>query len=120
MIKKVFHSILKGRDKLFSQIVCLYIYILYIRVIYLSCKDIFKRIDNDYYHFALNKKQWLLDNQEILSYTIITIFFFLIIISSLFLLYRKNRYFYAVLLFPVFFGLALMVVTPIFVMLKSH
>jgi len=104
----------KHRDNLFSWLICIYLYILYIRCIYLSYEDIFQQIDNDYYHYVLNKELWLLNNKALHIDIVIITLLSIIIIASCYLIYKKNRYFYALILFPVFCGLAIAAISFFF------
>ena len=120
MAKKFFLFLQSNKDKLFAWIVSLYIYILYMRFIYLSFENVCERIDNDYYRYVLNKKQWwLTQNNEIYTDIIIMAGLTMIILISFYLIYKKKRYFYAVLLSPIFLGLAFMMITPLYVLLNS-
>lgn len=95
----------------------LYIYVLYIRGIYLLRKDIIEQIHSDYYHYSFNKWQWLLNNRSIYD-VVILIILFVAILLSLYLLYKKSRYFCVVILFPIFLGLALIIITPLYMLLN--
>lgn len=116
MMQNVLELIRKNKNCVFSQIVSLYIYLLYMRIIYLSCKDINTQINNNYYSYLLNKKQWLFDNSFILIDIFAVPLFSIIILTSLYALYRKSRYFYVILLAPIFLGLGVMTMTPLYVL----
>lgn len=116
MMQNILELIRKNKKHVFTQTVSLYIYVLYIRIIYLSCKDINTQINNDYYSYLPNKKQWLFDNSFILIDIFTIPLFSIIILTSLYALYRKSRYFYVILLAPIFLGLGVMVLTPLYVL----
>lgn len=118
-MKNLFKTIKENREKLFCRITVLYIYILYIRSICLSYESILMEIDNDYYHFVINKKQWLSNHYSVHFNIAIIIFLFTIILISLYLLYKKSHYFYVILLIPVFLGLASMSIATVYGIINS-
>ena len=89
MTEKLLKFITTKRYKLFSRTVSLYIYVIYIRAIYLAGNDISERINADYQSFFLHKIRWVLNNQEVLIDIAIIIFFSLIIGVSLYLIHKK-------------------------------
>lgn len=120
MSKSIEGLVKKYKENLFAWMVCVYIYVLYVRGIYLSYRRILKQIDKDVYNHVLNHWQELFNNQAISADAAIILYLVLVIFISFYLLYKRSKYFYAVLLSPLFFGLLLLVVTPIFMWLSFY
>lgn len=118
MMEKLTTFLKNNKDNLFPWTVVLYIYGLYVRGIYLSYESIYKWIDNDYRSYLQNKQQWLLTNPDIRKDVFVIAALSIIILISLSLLHKKNRYFYAVLLLPLFLGLAFVVISPLYMLLN--
>ena len=119
MTQNIIELIRKNKNHIFTQLVSLYIYMLYIRIIYLSYKDICIRINNDYYNYLLNKKHWLFENSAIHIDVFAILILSVVISASCYLCYKKNHYFYAILLFPIFLGLSLIAVTSLYMLLNQ-
>ena len=114
MTQNIIELIRKNKSHIFTQLVSLYIHVLYMRIIYLSVKDIYTQITNDYYNYLLNKKQWLFENSAIRIDVFGILILSVVIMASFYLYCKRNRYFYTILLFPIFSGLSLMAVTLLY------
>lgn len=118
-MKSLFKIIKENKEKLFCETITLCIYVLYMRIVYLSYESVLTKIDNDYYNFILNKRQWLSNHHSVHFDIAIIIFLFMIILISLYLLYKKSHYFYGILLIPVFLGLASMSIMIVYGIINS-
>ena len=120
LMKHLFQYVRENKERLFTKIVCLYIYALYSRILFLCSDNILGQIDKDYNHFIENKYQWLVGNTAVQIDIAILMFISIIILMSFYLLYKQSKYFHAVLLVPIFFILTLMIITPVYTVLSSY
>ena len=106
-MRNLFEFLKKHKEKIFSCIVTMYVYILYVRIMCLSAQNISTLIKADHQHFILNKWQWLISHQNVQEDIFVISLIFICVMLSFYLKYRKSRYFYAALLLPVFLGITL-------------
>lgn len=116
MSKSLKGLIRKYKGNLFAWGVGAYIYVLYVRSIYLSYQRILKQIDKDVY----NHVPELLNNQKLCTNVAIILYLVSVVLLSVYLLHKKSKYFYAVLLSPIFLGLLLLAMTPIYMWLSVY
>lgn len=115
MLKNLSYFMIKNKNKLFPWGVTVYLYILYVRCICLSFSDMVEYKNNHIFDtntgFADNPF-WMVDA------VLITLLILIMGMAS-FLLYKKSRYFYAIILFPIFLALALWFILSIYILLTT-
>ncbi len=94
------------KTELLPSVVSVYLYILYIRIMYLSWQEIIKIRDKDYWNYVKSPKDWYFSTEHptILPDAGVIIFFMVILLLASYLFYRHNKYRFAVILFPIFLG----------------
>ena len=102
MLKNLLLMMKNNKARIFPFAVSLYLYALYSRCIYLLCKDIIKRINEDYYSYLLYKCRWLWANENVRNEAALVVLLSAVLLLSFYLLYRRSHYFYAVILAPIY------------------
>lgn len=94
------------KTELLPSVVSVYLYILYIRIMYLSWQEIIKIRDKDYWNYVKSPKDWYFSTEHptILPDAGVIIFFMVILLLASYLFYRCHKYRFAVILFPIFLG----------------
>ena len=114
MYKNVSTWIKKHKNNIFLYSVSIYLYILYIRFICVVYDDIIKTRTNEFYQYTQNRWLWYLMSENVRLETFSIAFLLLSCILSFYLLYKKHRYFYAVMLLPIYLGLFVMLGSAVY------
>ena len=120
---KIYTFFQSHKTELLPCAVSVYLYVLYIRIMYLSWREIIEIRDKDYWNYVKSPKDWYLSTEHptILPDAGVIVFFMVILLMASYLFYRRNKYRFAVLLFPIFLGffiLACFVFIKIFYFIK--
>ena len=114
MYKNVSAWIKKHKNNIFLYSVSIYLYILYIRFICVVYDDIIKTRTNEFYQYTQNRWLWYLMSENVRLETFSIAFLLLSCILSFYLLYKKHRYFYTVMLLPIYLGLFVMLGSAVY------
>lgn len=114
MYKNLSVWIKNHKNDLFPYGISIYLYILYTRFIYVAYEDIIRIRTDDFYQYTQNHWLWYFKNENVRLEIFGTIFLLFTFILSFYLLYKKHRYFYAVMLLPIYLGLFVMVFSAVY------
>lgn len=94
------------KTELLPYAVSVYLYVLYIRIMYLSWREVIKIRDKDYWNYVKSPTDWYLSTEHptILPNAGVIVFFTGVLLLASYLFYRHNKYRFAVILFPIFLG----------------
>lgn len=112
---KIYTFFQSHKEELLPYAVSVYLYVLYIRIIYSSWQEIIEIRDKDYWNYVKFPTDWYFSTKHpaILSDIGTIIFFMIVLLSASYLFYRRNKYRFAVILFPIFLGLFMLVCSAI-------
>ena len=113
ILNKFFQS---HKTELLPYTVSVYLYVLYIRIMYLSWREVIKIRDKDYWNYVKSPTDWYLsaEHPTILPDAGVIVFFTGVLLLASYLFYRRNKYRFAVILYGVYHFFSSLIRSSIF------